>query len=413
MPEYMQENLETKHVGDEVHPGESVEEKISLSERFGLWVSFYPFAQDDYLAAVARWLAHFGRSPGDARRTASARARRCSSRCSAARARAASRGSSRATTPARARASRAIEGVTRPRRVAAAVILRPDGPVLLAQRPAGKPYAGYWEFPGGKLEPGETPAHASRASCTRSSASTSYAREPWLVQEFVYPHAHVELHFFRVFDWDGEPHGPRRPGVRVAAARRVHGRADAAGERTGIPAPRSRPSTRFERRRCRRGGVPSGASVAGSLQGCAWSSCAKRRCRATGSRAGKRGREARARRRRRRARERRRSARARVGCARRALTAAKLGATTRGRRLAFVGASIHGADEPRRAEALALDLVVLAAGGDAHAPACGNARLGRVRARRAIRASRCSRSAVYGRGDLERAGGRTARTAWR
>ena len=63
MPEYMSENLETKHVGDEVHPGESVEEKISLSERFGLWVSFYPFAQDDYLAAVGVWLAHFGVAP--------------------------------------------------------------------------------------------------------------------------------------------------------------------------------------------------------------------------------------------------------------------------------------------------------------------------------------------------------------
>jgi uncharacterized protein len=60
LPEYFAENLETKHVGGEVHPGESVEEKISLSERFGLWISFYPFAQDEYLAAVDRWLAHFG-----------------------------------------------------------------------------------------------------------------------------------------------------------------------------------------------------------------------------------------------------------------------------------------------------------------------------------------------------------------
>jgi predicted AAA+ superfamily ATPase len=59
MPEYFVENLETRHVGEEVHPGESVEEKISLSERFGLWISFYPFVQDDYLAAVERWLAHF------------------------------------------------------------------------------------------------------------------------------------------------------------------------------------------------------------------------------------------------------------------------------------------------------------------------------------------------------------------
>jgi predicted AAA+ superfamily ATPase len=60
LPEYFAENLETKHIGEEVHPGESVEEKISLSERFGLWISFYPFTQDDYLAAVASWLAHFG-----------------------------------------------------------------------------------------------------------------------------------------------------------------------------------------------------------------------------------------------------------------------------------------------------------------------------------------------------------------
>jgi predicted AAA+ superfamily ATPase len=60
MPEYMQENLETKYVGDEIHPGETVEQKISLSERFGLWVSFYPFDQDEYLKIVAHWLKTFG-----------------------------------------------------------------------------------------------------------------------------------------------------------------------------------------------------------------------------------------------------------------------------------------------------------------------------------------------------------------
>jgi len=60
MPESMQDNLATKYVGDEIHPGESVEEKISLSERFGLWVSFYPFTQDEYLTIVAHWLRHFG-----------------------------------------------------------------------------------------------------------------------------------------------------------------------------------------------------------------------------------------------------------------------------------------------------------------------------------------------------------------
>jgi len=60
MPEYMQENLEYKHVGEEIHPGETSEEKISLSERFGLWVSFYPFDQDAYLAIVTHWLAEMG-----------------------------------------------------------------------------------------------------------------------------------------------------------------------------------------------------------------------------------------------------------------------------------------------------------------------------------------------------------------
>jgi len=59
MPEYMAENLEAKRVDDEIHPGETVEEKISLSERFGIWVSFYPFDQDEYLDIVVQWLAYF------------------------------------------------------------------------------------------------------------------------------------------------------------------------------------------------------------------------------------------------------------------------------------------------------------------------------------------------------------------
>ncbi len=61
MPEYMHENLEAQHQADgEIHPGETVEEKISLSERFGLWLSFYPFAQNDYLDIVNHWLAFHG-----------------------------------------------------------------------------------------------------------------------------------------------------------------------------------------------------------------------------------------------------------------------------------------------------------------------------------------------------------------
>jgi predicted AAA+ superfamily ATPase len=61
LPEYMAENLTYQHTEDgEVHPGEVVEEKISLSERFGLWISFYPFSQEEYLAIVAQWLRSFG-----------------------------------------------------------------------------------------------------------------------------------------------------------------------------------------------------------------------------------------------------------------------------------------------------------------------------------------------------------------
>ena len=60
MPEYFEENLEAHSVGEEIHPGEAIEEKISLSERFGLWLSFYPFDQEAYLDIVAHWLRSFG-----------------------------------------------------------------------------------------------------------------------------------------------------------------------------------------------------------------------------------------------------------------------------------------------------------------------------------------------------------------
>jgi predicted AAA+ superfamily ATPase len=66
LPEYMKENLTYTHTADgEVHPGEVVEEKISLSERFGLWVSFYPFSQDEYLHIASTWLTHFGVPPSE------------------------------------------------------------------------------------------------------------------------------------------------------------------------------------------------------------------------------------------------------------------------------------------------------------------------------------------------------------
>ena len=69
LPEYMKENLSYTHTADgEVHPGEVVEEKISLSERFGLWVSFYPFSQDEYLAIVVQWLESFAVPAADIER---------------------------------------------------------------------------------------------------------------------------------------------------------------------------------------------------------------------------------------------------------------------------------------------------------------------------------------------------------
>ena len=91
--------------------------------------------------------------------------------------------------------------------VAAAIVTRPDGRVLVAQRPPGKAYAGYWEFPGGKLEPGEAPRDALKRELAEELGLTVRRAAPWLVQRFVYPHAHVELHFFRVYAWDGEPVG--------------------------------------------------------------------------------------------------------------------------------------------------------------------------------------------------------------
>lgn len=92
-------------------------------------------------------------------------------------------------------------------RVAAAVLRRPDGQVLLAQRPPGRAYAGYWEFPGGKLEPGETPRDALVRELREELGIHVVRAAPWLVQHFAYPHANVELNFFRVFEWNGELHG--------------------------------------------------------------------------------------------------------------------------------------------------------------------------------------------------------------
>jgi 8-oxo-dGTP diphosphatase len=89
--------------------------------------------------------------------------------------------------------------------VAAAVMLRADGrEFLLAQRPEGKVYAGYWEFPGGKVEPGESVREALIRELQEELGITVTACSPWLTRQFTYPHATVRLNFWRVTAWDGE-----------------------------------------------------------------------------------------------------------------------------------------------------------------------------------------------------------------
>jgi 8-oxo-dGTP diphosphatase len=91
---------------------------------------------------------------------------------------------------------------------------RSDGRVLLAQRLAGTPYAGYWEFPGGKLEPGENAVDALGRELSEELGIEVTSATPWLMQRYAYPHADVELAFFRVHAWRGEPFG--RDGQAIA-----------------------------------------------------------------------------------------------------------------------------------------------------------------------------------------------------
>src|SRR5512141_548898 len=90
--------------------------------------------------------------------------------------------------------------------VAVGILRRRDGRVLFAQRPPGKVYAGYWEFPGGKIEPGESSLDGLvRELEEELGIRVTEARE-WLAQRHVYPHAHVELRFFLISGWEGELH---------------------------------------------------------------------------------------------------------------------------------------------------------------------------------------------------------------
>lgn len=101
-----------------------------------------------------------------------------------------------------------VERVGGPQRsaveVAVGVLVRLDGAFLLTSRPAGKPYAGYWEFPGGKLEAGESVEQALRRELIEELGITIGAVHSWKVEMVDYPHALVRLHFCKVFEWSGE-----------------------------------------------------------------------------------------------------------------------------------------------------------------------------------------------------------------
>ena len=90
--------------------------------------------------------------------------------------------------------------------VAAAVIQRADGAFLLARRPAGKVYAGYWEFPGGKVEAGEPADRALVRELHEELGIDACTAFPWITRVYAYPHATVRLNFFRVTAWKGDPH---------------------------------------------------------------------------------------------------------------------------------------------------------------------------------------------------------------
>ncbi len=89
--------------------------------------------------------------------------------------------------------------------VAVGILMKPNGDVLLGQRPAGKPYHGYWEFPGGKVEAGEAILDALKREFVEELGVHILEASEWCGVEHVYEHAHVRLHFFISRSWRGEP----------------------------------------------------------------------------------------------------------------------------------------------------------------------------------------------------------------
>ena len=105
--------------------------------------------------------------------------------------------------------SMAPDAVTKPLDVAVGILVNQQGDVLMAQRPAGKPYAGYWEFPGGKVETGEAILAALLREFKEELGIDIDAQHttPWCCCDYVYPHAHVRLHFYICRAWLGVPRG--------------------------------------------------------------------------------------------------------------------------------------------------------------------------------------------------------------
>ncbi len=97
--------------------------------------------------------------------------------------------------------------------VAVGVLIREDGAALFGQRPADKPYGGWWEFPGGKLEAGETVEEALKRELFEELDIDVQLSVPWVVRVFKYPHAHVRLHFQKVLRWQGEPQSKEKQAL--------------------------------------------------------------------------------------------------------------------------------------------------------------------------------------------------------
>ena len=138
--------------------------------------------------------------------------------------------------------------------VAVGVVLRDDGAVLLGQRPPGKPYAGWWEFPGGKLETGESVADALARELHEELGLDEVRSTPWVVRGHAYPHATVRLWFRRVRGWRGEPRS-------TAWTSRHHGHPSPSDRRSG---PRSSgPGNNMHRSTARHGARSTPSSRSG------------------------------------------------------------------------------------------------------------------------------------------------------